>query len=238
MNGIKLVKYSAVIAAITLCVSTAKVNAMTVNWANDNGATALTLNGGTTGLPVGDIVEIGIFNSGMSDAAITALFTGAVGNGTAIQSAFHVFASGQIGDGGSAGTVVGAFAESSISAGAGFFTSNIYMVVFNVTSAGQIGSATQMGVFKGPSAVAAPWLFPADDGGTATVTADDMTAASVLIGHYGAGTYSDSVANGATGWYGDNVNALELAQIVPEPSTYMLVGMGLLGAWGLRRRRS
>src|ERR1017187_1454302 len=234
MNGIKLVKYSAVIAAAVLLASTGRVNAMTVGWQNDAGETAITLNGGTVGLAVGDIVELGIFKNNMSNAAISALFLGVPGNGTAIQSAFNVWASGAIGDGGSGGTVLGAFAENSGPAGAGYFTSNAFLVVFNVTSVGGISGATQMGVFKGPSTGATSgdnWLFPATDGSTANFAVADITGANVLIGSYGSGTYDDSAANGATGWYGSGANALELAQVVPEPSTYMLVGMGLLGAW-------
>jgi hypothetical protein len=235
MNGIKFVKYGAVIAAAALCVSTARVNAMTVAWGNASGATAITLNGGTVGVPDGDIVELGIFKNGISDANISLLASPA-----AIQAAFNVWGTGFMGDNTGSPTPVGAFGETTTSPGAGLFTSNAYMIVFNVTSVGGISGASQWGVFKGPNTGANPWLFPASDGASPpTFNADDMTAASVLIGSYGAGTYSDSTLNGGTGWYGDGANALELhSSVVPEPSTYVLVGMGLLGALRLRRRRS
>jgi hypothetical protein len=175
---------------------------------------------GVTGVPQGSLVELGIFKNGLSDAAIAALGV----NPTAIQNAFSVWASDTIGDNTEA---EGAFGLTSDSPGIGFFSSSAFLVVFNNINP---SLATQVGVIKGP------WVFPASNGAAmSTFDVDDLSAANVLIGGYAAGAYSDTTLNGGTGWFGDGANSVELA--VPEPSTYAIVSMGLLGAWGLHRRR-
>ena len=219
MNGNKIAAYTAVMAIVLLGVSAAQVNAMKVTWQTGTN-TALTLADSVTGVPQGSLVELGIFKNGLSDGAIAALGV----NPTAIQNAFSVWASDTIGDSTAA---EGAFGLASDSPGMGFFGSSAFLVVFNN---GNPTLATQVGVIKGP------WVFPASNGAAMTTfNVDDLNAANVLIGGYAAGAYSDTALNGGTGWFGDGANSVELA--VPEPSTYALVSMGLLGAWGLHRRR-
>ena len=219
MNDNRMATYTAVMAVVLLGISAARVNAMKVTWQTGT-STALTLADGVTGVPQGSLVELGIFKNSLSDAAIAAL--GA--NPTAIQNAFSVWASDTIGDNTSA---EGAFGTTTDSPGTGFFNSPAFLVVFNNINP---SLATQVSVCKGP------WVFPASNGApTATFTVDDLTADMVLIGGYAAGTYSDVGVNGDTQWFGEGANSVELA--VPEPSTYALVSMSLLGLWGLRRRR-
>ena len=220
MNGNKITAHIAVMAVVLLGVSAAQVNAMKVDW-QANGNTALTLADGVTGVPQGSLVELGIFKNGLSDAAITALGV----NPTTIQNAFSVWASDTIGDNIDA---AGAFGAASDSPGIGFFSSSAFLVVFNNSNP---SLATQVGVIKGP------WVFPASDGAALlTFTVDDVTAAMVLIGGYGSGTYSDTTLNGAKNWFGDGANSVELA-VLPEPATYALVSMGLLAALSLHGRR-
>jgi hypothetical protein len=227
MNGIRFVKYGAVIAATMLLASTARVNAMSVNWGNAGSSVALTLNGNTTSVPTGDLIELGIFKDGISDATIeSTLLTPQLA-----QSAFSTWGTGLMGD----GSADGAFTESSGAPGAGYFLSNAFVIVFNASTA---GAATQYAVIQGPTSasVGDNWVFPAtDSAGAPSYDFDALLGGNVLIGKYhGDNSYSDTAA---ADWFGSGVDSIELAS-VPEPSTYMLVGMGLLGAWGLRRRRS
>jgi hypothetical protein len=213
MNGIKLAKYAAVIAATALCVGTTQVNAMTVTWLF-NDTNELTLADHTTGVPVGALAEIGYFPGLVgNDAGIAALATPA-----AIQAAFTAFGTAHIGDLTSGS--VGSFGATTIKPGAGLFDAQAYAIVFNTaTSAG----ATQWGVFKGA------WTFPhTDTGADPFMDSDSVSPAGVLIGSYGVLTFNSP-------WQETFVNSLAL---VPEPSTYALVAMGLLSMWGFRRRRS
>ena len=231
MNGIKFV--SAVIVAAALCVSTAKVNAMTVVWVG-GGGTAYALEDQTTGVPQGDAVYLGIFKNNMSNAAITALYTGNANAATDILAQFNIWNQDQIGSGVDPG-VVGAFgAVNTINPGNNFFTSNAFLVVIDKAS-GPAG-VTEIGVYTYADG---SFLFPASDGAAAgNWNGNKVTAGGVIVGTFIAGGYGDGEANGGTGWFGDGTDELVLATIVPEPSTFLLVAMGLLGAWGMRRRRS
>ena len=227
MNGIKFVKYGAVVAAAVLVAATAKVNAMTVTWGSASTETAVALNGGVLAVPQGDLVEIGVFKNNMSDAAITALGV----NPTAIQTAFNAWSTDTVGD---STTSAGAWGDPSSALGAGYFTSNAFIVVFNAATA---GAATQVAVIKGPAtaSVGDNWVFPASDGASGlTFVFDALSAGNVLIGSFESGTFDDSAKDD---YFGSGANAVVLAA-VPEPSTYMLVGSGLLGLLALRRRRS
>jgi hypothetical protein len=228
MNGIKFVKFGAVIVVAALCL-TAQVNAMSVSAASGL-SQVVTLNDGTTGVPMTDLAVLGIFKNGMSNAQIQALWTGtSVSDIANITAAFSVEESGVIGPD-AAGEVSIANANN---AGAGYFTSNAFVIVYNNASA---ALATQILVLKGPTVGGSgdPWTFPATDGAAGvSFSLDDIGAANVLIGGFdGATTYNDG------SWFAPASASMIMAAVVPEPSTYALVAMGLLGAWGMRRRRS
>jgi len=213
MNRIGLSTYRALVAA-ALCLTAAHVNAMTVSWFTSGHAIALA--DGTTGVPQGDKVYLGIFKNNLSDAAITALGNNNPNAVTDIMAQFNVWNSGAIGD--NTG-VVGAFGESSGALGQNFFTSNAFLVVINSTNP---ATATQIGVYKGPTVNVTggdPWTFPASDGSPPpSFSIDSLTATNVLVGGYSAGTYDDCNANGDTCWFGSNVDALTLAA-APLPFT-------------------
>ena len=211
------------VMAILLLGNPSPTKAFTLGWAADgfDNPTGLTLSDQTTGLQIGSLVAVGNFGA-LDDAAVIAL--GA--NPTAIWSAFEPWATGAIGDG---TFVEGSFEISSGASGEGFFNEQIYLVAFNAPSA---ASATQVGVFKGPAALAAygdTWIFPPEDFATKNIVTDALDASHVLIGSYGTLTYYNA------DWWGGYVNALAL---IPEPTSAMLVGVSLFGAFLMRRRKA
>ena len=216
MNGKKTLV--AVIAAI-LCMGTGAY-ALSINWGFDQ--KGFTDSGGVNGLPLGDLVGIGTFGT------LTDLQIGALTTPSAVWAAFSSYATGAIGDGNNAPPdPLGILAEPSTgAAGAGFFTKTIYVVAFNNADP---NSATGMWVGKGPEP---DWVFPADDNGNIFIGGNLFTSASVLIGGYSPGTFNNLFQEGT-------FDALTLTgTVIPEPSTMMLVGTGLLGLLAIRRRRS
>jgi len=216
MKGI--IKVSAVIAAAVLCVSAAQ--AMTV------GLTAASWpigDANSLGLAQGDLVELGITSH--TAAQIDSAFTG--GGASAVQALFTIWATDTIGDGTGADSSI---AATIVSPGAGFFGAQAYMLVFNQSSVGG-----NVGVFAGTpfngqtSANADSWLYPlSDSAGAKQFDTGDVNANGVVLGSIGAINDGSSVFNGSP--------ALLLAT-VPEPSSIALVVLGLLGGFGLIRRR-
>ena len=217
MNRSGISTYVALVAA-ALCLTTATVNAMTVVWGNGASMTPLALQDGTTGVPQGDKVYLGIFKNNMSDAAITALWTSNPNGITDVMAQFNVWNSDFIGDGVDPG-VVGAFDGGNDSGpGQNFYTSNVFLVVINSTNP---ATATQIGVYKGPTVspeCGEPWIFPATDiPPVPAYCMDALTASNVLIGGYIAGGWSEA-ANGNQGWFTNGANELILSA-VPVPFT-------------------
>lgn len=212
-----------------LLIGSIRVQAMTVLWDSSSNITGLTLADQTTGVPIGGLLLLGNFPT-LSDAEVIAL--GA--NPVALTNNFAIWASSTIGTGTSTDPDgVGSFQATSISPGTGFFSEQAYLIVFNT---GNPLTATQVGVFKGPTTGNSngdPWIFPASDEAVPPVfTVDDFTSATgVLIGSFGIGTFNSP-------WSGNNgINALAL-EVIPEPSTWLLVGSGLVGLALLRRRKA
>jgi hypothetical protein len=223
MKSLNIVKCSAVvIAALVLTTSTSKAFTLVWSASGFDVATGLTLSDQTTGLSIGSLVAVGNFGS-MTDLDIAALGP----NPSSVWANFQPWATGAIGDGTFA---EGSFTISSIAPGSGYFSEQIYLVAFNSSSA---GTATQVGVFKGPSSSPSfgdSWTFPPDDLSAKSIVTDALNASHVIIGSYGVETYNN------VDWWGENVNALALAAI-PEPSTYALVGAAVLGLLAVRRRK-
>jgi hypothetical protein len=122
-----------------------------------------------------------------------------------------------------AGTFPGKFtgqAANNTAAANAFNNQPLYLMVFNTTSA---GTATQIGIFRAPSAVT-PWVFPANGGGVGdNVTIDVDDTSVVAIGGVGSVSISPS--------------RFILATMVPEPSAIALLAPALIGLLGYRRMR-
>jgi len=237
MNGKTVFKFVAVAAAI-VCVGSARVYAAaTVAFGADDSNFFATSAG--VYLNDGSLVEMGQFS--ISDAAISALAPGNVMTPAAYATLLSdfvplngTFALG-IGTGTSAVAAdknSGALSGNFTGSNAGFAGGAIYVLVINSNTT---GNATQVGVFRGNST----WTYPANmNTGNAGIDTDAALTSPLI------GTFAGSQPGAGNGFNNNDGNAnatvgqLRLDAIVPEPSTWMLVGTGLVGLLGLRRRRS
>jgi len=238
MNGKSIIKF-AVVAAAVACVATARVYAAAGINLNVDNSVYLGLNNGNA-LPAGDAVYMGIFNT-LSDAQIAALMTG----GTVTPAGYAALVAdfqplngiGLRPVGAGTSPDAGAMETSYNGNQAAFASASIHLLVVNTAST---SGATQVGVFTGIQTTANSWDFPANmNSGVKTISADGALT-TPLIGAYAAGLNAaakgytfDNVSGNSYG----TINSLELATIVPEPSSILLVVTGLVGLLGLRRRR-
>jgi hypothetical protein len=180
-------------------------------------------------LPVGDLIEVGYFTSPASFSALDTAAQNLAAGG------FTMFGSGAIGD--AFIPAVDGYAGEQNNVGTwGFQHNQIYLVAFNATTA---GAATQMGVWSLDLASNIAWRFPAD--------LDNPNLTTVDLADVGSADGSPDVALAAGGhiWLGtpgalggsDSSGGFALEQIVPEPSTYALILMGLFGTIAMIRRR-
>ncbi|MGO9244369.1 MAG: PEP-CTERM sorting domain-containing protein [Verrucomicrobiia bacterium] len=188
----------------------------------------------------GDAVYMGQF--GLSDSSIAALTTA---GGTSISPANYAtlvasftalngvgmlpMGSGESGNQ-QAGFITGSWDGNNLA----FASGNIYVLVVNGASTASPGG--EVGVFRGDSS----WVYPADMlAGTGSIDTDN--AFTALVGSYVTGLNGSLSAtwpyNQGDGNDNNPLNVLDMATIVPEPSSILLVAMGLLGGIGMIRRR-
>jgi hypothetical protein len=216
-NGIKYLVAGLVATGLAVSSSYATVS---VTWGTSS-TTYLSDSGGAaddaTQLASGDLLEIGTFATAPGSVTLA--------NVQSVLSSFEVFGSGTIDP-----SVPGSFSITSANtAGVTFTGKQIYLVAYNAATT---GAATEAGIFY---ASIASWTMPAD-GPTANTTIDpgDLFGAnngvSATLGANGHVVYGNTAFDAA------GYSLLDTAPIVPEPSTWMLVGTGLIGLLGFRRR--
>jgi len=240
MNGKSIIKGAAITVAVLLCASASRVYAAATVFLNVDNNVYIGLANGNA-LPAGDAVYMGIFNT-LSDAQISAMMSGGTvspANYAALVADFQPLnGTGLRPIGTGTGNDAGSMETSYVGNQAAFANASIHLLVVNTAST---SGATQVGVFTGTQAGANAWDFPANmTTGTRTMSGDGANTTPLI------GSYAPSLNAAAKGYAFDadsgnsygTISAIQLAPIVPEPSTYLLVGTGLLGLLGLRRRRS
>jgi hypothetical protein len=213
----KILKFGSVLLALAAILGVGiTANAMTEVWSAQVD-TFLTLQGGTVGVPQGSLIEIGILNT--NEAAMVANQN----NPLTLQSYFNAWDTTTVGT----GTGVDAtFTKTSNKPGTGYFSAQIYLLVFNTPT---VTPSSQVGLY---TSTATAWKFPASDGAAAgNIDLADI-GVMVKIGSYSAGTYNDAPNDIL------NANAMQLHQVIPEPTTGTLVGLSMAGLLGVMRRRN
>jgi len=204
-----------VVATVLVCATQARVYAVpaTENWsALDTNVFALADN---TALPTNSVLWIGSFSINNSQiAAFQDNILGALTN-------FTLFGAGVIGGPGAADGVNGAFEIQSQNANPAFQNQQIYLLAFNVNPLFNVTNALQWAVVTSTN-----WLFPPDQLSTRNLDLESLQ--TIVVGSAG-GPISDTT-------FGTLPLSTKL-HMVPEPSAFILVGLGLAGVFCLRRGR-
>ena len=218
---LKSLKMTAFAGALAIVVS--QTQAAQVTWGNGTIGNGIGLLNGTL-VPAGDLVRLGSFS--LTAAQIKAN----ANNPTFLNANFIQFASTTIGSGNpfNDGSTPAGYWEApnsiNLTTTLGNANTQIYYWIFNATT---LAASTQYGVFTAPGNT--QWVFPADTAVPNSVTTDlgdvPNSAAGILIGGYGTGS--------AFG-----VPEYNLAAVVPEPSSFLLLGVTLIVGFVLIRSRS
>jgi hypothetical protein len=223
------------IAVALLCAETTRVNAAGITLTIADMTYLAATNG--TWLNDGSIVMMGQFS--ISDTAISNLVVGGtlspVNYATLLASflPLNIQPVKLIGAGTTTGpgdANSGSMLQTYIGTNAAFAGGPIYLMAFNQATT-NLNATTQVGVFAGGAYPANMVL------GSTTL---DLTDTFPLIGTNVTGIAGNSNPyNWGPGNQWNPINQRRLvAVVIPEPSAFMLVGMGLLGAFVLRRTRS
>jgi hypothetical protein len=224
----KGIKYLAVASLAAACAIGTYAGNIEVDW-SANDVTGVSLANTYIGVPNGSLMEIGIFSGAF---VAPTLGQSSLANFTAFATSTTQGSEGDLGEFNQIKTIAD---------DAGFATKQIYMVFFDAPTQ---SAATQMGVFYYTgvhlgAGNAGQWVFQSSSDLDITSTID---VEGILDN---PGTVGGSLdANGHI-VYGDGVtynpstkySMVELQAIVPEPSSITLVVVGLLGAFGMIRRR-
>jgi len=231
-----ILKCAAVVVAALLCASASSVYAAASIETLVTGTSYLGLADQATWLPQGDLVLEGSFIGGslVNNGSISALAAGGTltpaAYATLLSSftALNVTGSGTVGMGTSYdGAIDITFAGSQASFGG----TPVYLLAFNAATT---AAATQVGVFTFPSNANNEYPTDMATGGSII----SLDSASVLIGSSLAGlTEPYDTDQNFNGPNNDTMLSLDRVVSIPEPSSIMLVLVGLLGGIGMIRRR-
>jgi hypothetical protein len=222
----------------TMLLTALAARGATVNWSAQIN-TGL-IDSSSSALAQGNWLLIGYFGT-LSDAQVAndALTLSGI---STLQGDFHLFASTTVGTGTSAAASFSLSSAPLYSSLSGFTpSSQIYFWALkstnNTSLSTALSTATQTAIGYVPFANLSTWQFPAADASAAkTIDISDLANANRQIL---AGSYVSGNTAALTSTFGTPNHALQLANVstVPEPSTYALLGTGLLTSFTLLRRR-
>jgi hypothetical protein len=232
----------------------------TMNWGGYN-AVMLQLADGNNLQPQGDQILLGILNTGVTEANIQSLWS--AGNVAGILSSLYIYGQSTGTDPGTVGDGTGfdgTFTVVSYDNNSWVWGKRVYIVSLHGGTLANPAGVTQMGMWSAneanPSGASKQWVVATDNmSGAKSLDLDAMAPGQLDPGGYAYNGYAVIGLPHATpgpaavaymnqvfadnGW-GDSTlqYCAQLANVVPEPSTLLLLAAGLLGllAYAWRRR--